>query len=156
MGDTNKDFATLLYKLLIVEDVQSVKQVAAALGMKEQSLYSRLYGRVRFSVEEARQVLRILNDVRVADYFLEDSPFVAVERAEGVERAAEDVRSQASTTLFDVTDLMREVEISLSDDGRIDHREKVRIEERLQEAERSLTALRNTVKSIGHKAATST
>ncbi len=151
MSESGKDFATLLYKLLIVEEVQSVKQVASALGMKEQSLYSRLYGRVRFSVEEARQILIILGDVRIADYFLEGTPYVAIARTAQTEQAAEDVRSQASTTLFDVTDLMREVEKSLSDDGRIDHREKVRIEERLQEAERSLTALRQVVQDIGGK-----
>ncbi|MGF1456683.1 MAG: phage regulatory CII family protein [Alphaproteobacteria bacterium] len=148
MSDQGKDFATLLYKLLIVEEVKSVKQVAAALGMKEQSLYSRLYGRVRFSVEETRDILRIIEDVRVADFMLSGSPFVAVSRSENAESDAEGVRNQASSTLFDVTDLMREVEVSLSDDGRIDHREKIKIEERLQEAERSLTALRKTIKDL--------
>ncbi len=148
MSDQGKSFATLLYKLLIVEEVQSVKQVAAALGMKEQSLYSRLYGRVRFSVEESRDILRILSDVRVADFMLDGSDFVAVSRSEEHASEGEGVRNQASSTLFDVTDLMREVEVSLSDDGRIDHREKVKIEERLLEAERSLTALRKTVKGL--------
>ncbi len=148
MGDGSKDFATLLYKLLIVEEVQSVKQVASKLGMKEQSLYSRLYGRVRFSVEEAKAILTILNDVRIADFFLEDSPFVAVARPNEIEPCSENVRTQTSSTLFDVTDLMREVEVSLSNDGRIDHREKVKIEERLLEAERSLTALRKTIQTL--------
>ncbi len=148
MADNEKEFATLLYKLLIVEEVQSVKQVAAALEMKEQSLYSRLYGRVRFSVEEARRILQILGDVRIADFMLDSSIFVAVSRSEGGDDRSEGVRTQASSTLFDVTDLMREVEASLSDDGRIDHREKVKIKERLLEAERSLTALRETIKDL--------
>ncbi len=149
MAEEGKAFATLLYKLLIVDEVKSVKQVAAAMGMKEQSLYSRLYGRVRFSVEEAHRVLCILGDVRVADFFLEDSPFVAVTRSKEEEcQNPETVRTQASSTLFDVTDLMREVESSLSDDGRIDHREKVKIEERLLEAERSLTTLRRTIQEL--------
>ncbi len=148
MSDQGKDFATLLYKLLIVEEVKSVKQVAAALGMKEQSLYSRLYGRVRFSVEETRDILRIIDDVRVADFMLDGSAFVAVSRTDDDDVNGEGVRNQASSTLFDVTDLMREVEVSLSDDGRIDHREKIKIEERLLEAERSLTALRKTIKDL--------
>lgn len=150
MATGPKEFATLLYKLLIVEEVKSVKQVAAELGMKEQSLYSRLYGRVRFSVEEAHRILQILGDVRIADFFLEETPFVAVDRSVEVEQESKDVRTRASSTLFDVTDLMREVEVSLSDDGRIDHREKIKIEDRLVEAERSLTALRKTIRSLGH------
>lgn len=147
MSDGN-DFATLLYKLLIVEEVRSVKQVAADLGMKEQSLYSRLYGRVRFSVEEARKILCQLQDVRIADFFLEESPFMAIERTQEDGQGSEAVRTRASSTLFDVTDVMREVERSLSDDGRIDHLEKIRIEERLVEAERSLSTLRKSIQDL--------
>lgn len=148
MVDASKEFASLLYRLLIVEEIMTVKQVAGSLDMKEQSLYSRLYGRVRFSVEEARRILCILSDVRVADHLLEGSPFVAVKRAPEQEDGSGNVRVQASSTLFDVTDLMREVETSLSDDGRIDHREKIKIEERLLEAERSLTALRKAIQDL--------
>ncbi len=149
MTGMHKEFASLLYTLLIVEEVKTVKQVAAHLGMKEQSLYSRLYGRVRFSVEEAKAVLGYLNDVRVADFFLDGSPFVAVGRVpESEQMAAEGVRTQTSSTLFDVADLMREVETSLCDDGRIDHREKARIQKRLMEAERSLSALRRTLQDV--------
>jgi hypothetical protein len=149
MSDAGKEFAQLLYTLLIVEEVKSVKQVAAHLGIKEQSLYSRLYGRVRFSVEEAKAILEFLNDMRIADYFLENSPFVAVARVpESDQEAGEGVRIQTSSTLFDVADLMREVETSLCDDGRIDHREKIRIEKRLMEAERSLSALRRTLQDV--------
>jgi len=149
MAESPREFASLLYQLLIVEEVKTVKETAAALDMKEQSLYSRLYGRVRFSAEEAKAILHFLKDVRVADFFLSGSPFVAVSRAPDAEdQSHENVRNQASSTLFDVTDLMREVETSLSDDGRIDHREKARIQARLIEAERSLTALRKCIQDL--------
>lgn len=142
-------FAQLLYTLLVVEEVKSVKEVAAALGLKDQALYARLYGRVRLSVEEARQILRLLGDVRVADYFLNGSPYVAVDRHEETEpMEAEHVRNRATTTMFDVTDVLKEVERSLADDGRIDHREKLQIQKRLQEAERSLTALRHSLSQV--------
>jgi hypothetical protein len=142
-------FAQLLYQLLIVEKIKTVGEVAAALDLKEQALYSRLYGRVRFSAEEGRDLLRLLGDVRIADFFLTGSPYVAVERAAAPESPESgEVRTRATSTMFDVTDLMREVEVALSDDGRIDHREKARIEKRLFEAERSLSALRQCIVTL--------
>ncbi len=150
MADEQDEFASLLYQLLIVEEVKSVKEAAAELGLKEQALYARLYGRVRLSVEEGRQLLKYLQDVRIADHLLAGSEFVAVKRTDlsEEEHKSAGVREGATTTLFDVTDLMREVEVALSDDGRIDHREKIDIEKRLHEAERSLTALRNSIKGL--------
>ena len=149
MAEHQSEFAALLYQLLIAEEVKAVKEVAAELGLKEQALYARLYGRVRFSVDEARQILIYLGDVRIADHLLEGTNFVAIERKEeDATKSSEDVREGATSTLFDVTDLMREVEGALSDDGRIDHREKIDIEKRLHEAERSLTALRNSLKGV--------
>jgi len=149
MAEQQSEFAALLYQLLIVEEVKAVKEVAAELGLKEQALYARLYGRVRFSVEEARDILTYLGDVRIADHLLKGTKYVAIERKDqGDAEQSEGVREGATTTLFDVTDLMREVEGALSDDGRIDHREKIDIEKRLHEAERSLTALRNALKGV--------
>jgi hypothetical protein len=149
MAEQQSEFAALLYQLLIVEEVKAVKEVAAELGLKEQALYARLYGRVRFSVEEARHILTYLGDMRIADYLMAGTKYVAIVRKEqGDDRTSEGVREGATTTLFDVTDLMREVEGALSDDGRIDHREKIDIEKRLHEAERSLTALRNALKGV--------
>ncbi len=150
MADEQDEFAALLYQLLIVEEVKTVKEAAAELGLKEQALYARLYGRVRLSVEEARKLLKYLGDVRIADHLLVGSGYVATKRTELTEEEHKSagVREGATTTLFDVTDLMREVEVALSDDGRIDHREKIDIEKRLHEAERSLTALRNSIKGL--------
>ncbi|MBN4046394.1 hypothetical protein JYU02_00160 [bacterium AH-315-P15] len=149
MADNSTEFASLLYQLLIAEEVKAVKEVAAELGLKEQALYARLYGRVRFSVEEARRILAYLGDVRIADHLLGGTEYVAIKRQTlNEEDKSEGVREGATSTLFDVTDLMREVEGALSDDGRIDHREKIDIEKRLHEAERSLTALRNALKGL--------
>ena len=145
----DKDFAHLLYTLLIVEEVQSVKEVAAELGLKEQALYARLYGRVRISVGEARRLIEILNDSRIPDFLFKESQFVAINRQPcDTAGGSENVRTQATSTMFDVTDVLREVEISLADDGRIDHQEKARIQQRMAEAERSLAALRHTLGEI--------
>jgi len=151
MADNSTEFASMLYQLLIVEEVRAVKEVAAELDLKEQALYARLYGRVRFSVEEARKILIYLGDVRVADHMMAGSGYVAIERTDKHEDEKSDgVREGATSTLFDVTDLMKEVESALSDDGRIDHREKIDIEKRLHEAERSLTSLRNALSTLNH------
>lgn len=149
MADNSTEFASLLYQLLIVEEVRAVKEVAAELGLKEQALYARLYGRVRFSVEEARRILAYLDDVRIADHLLAGTNYVAIKRqVQNNVNKSEGVREGATSTLFDVTDLMKEVEVALSNDGRIDHREKIDIEKRLHEAERSLTALRNSLQGL--------
>ncbi len=136
-------FTSLVYTILIAEERGSVKDVAAMLGLKEQSLYSRIYGRVRFSADEARELLRAVPDSRLADYLLDGTAFTAVLRDDiAPGDHAETARIQAERTVLHASDVMREVAESLADDGRIDHIEQARIEERIVEAMRALNALK--------------
>ena len=143
MAGKSSEFTNLVYTLLIAEERGSVKDVAASLGLKEQSLYSRIYGRVRFSADEARELLRAVTDSRLADYLLDGTAFTAVPRHDvGEGDQAESARIQAERTVLHASDVMREVAESLADDGRIDHIEQARIEERIVEAMRALNALK--------------
>ncbi len=143
MAGKSSEFTNLVYTLLIAEERGSVKDVAASLGLKEQSLYSRIYGRVRFSADEARELLRAVTDSRLADYLLDGTAFTAVPRDDvGQGDQAESARIQAERTVLHASDVMREVAESLADDGRIDHIEQARIEERIVEAMRALNALK--------------
>ena len=76
---SSSEFTNLVYTLLIAEERGSVKDVAATLGLKEQSLYSRIYGRVRFSADEARALLRAVPDSRLADYLLDGTAFTVTD-----------------------------------------------------------------------------
>jgi hypothetical protein len=79
------EFAALLRRMLVIERVRSVHEVAAALGMSYSTFYARLHGRVPFRPEEITRVLRIVPDMRLLDCLLLDTGFLAVARPEKAE-----------------------------------------------------------------------
>ena len=112
--------------------------------MTEDVFRSRLRedGRTIFSADEIRRVLSHVPDLRLVRYFLEDTPFLAVERPEPT-RAVDDkdIHLGATRAVIEATDILREVERGLSDE-KLDHIDLHRIRIELSDAERALGALR--------------
>jgi len=138
--------AMLLHKIFVSEKQPTVEEAGKRIGMKYDTLYSRLNNRVPFRPEEVRDLLRVCGDVRVAAWLLEGSRFMAVERpdedivsgrSEGVRR----LHKSATRTVIEAVDLLREVERAISDD-KIDHNDLREISEALADAEQALGALR--------------
>ena len=84
-GNSSGEFAVLLRRLLVIERVRPVREVATALGMTYSSFHARLHGRVAFRPEEITRVLRIVPDMRLLDCLLLDTGFLAVARPENAE-----------------------------------------------------------------------
>ena len=141
--DRGRDFADLVYTVLIVEKKWPLKEVADRMEMQYATLHARLHQRVMFSPEEIRALIHAAPDVRFIAYFLDDSRFVAVDRTvlQG-DSLAETVHLGATRTVIEATDVLRVVEKSLQD-GHIDHRERLRIQKEIADAERALAALRH-------------
>lgn len=135
-------FADLAHRILVHERGWSLQEVAEKMGMKYHTLYARLRGRVSFTPEEVRSLLAIVPEARLANFLLEGTPFIAVDRiATQAQGGDGDVHLSATRTVLETADVLRAVEISLLD-KKIDHQDKLRISAEINEAERALAALR--------------
>lgn len=136
-------FADLVYTVLVAEKKWPLKDVAEAMGMLYATLHARLHGRVAFNPEEIRALIAAAPDIRLAAYFLEGTPFIAIDGgAEPIDGSPESVHLGATRTVLEAADVLRAVEKSL-DDNHIDHRDKARIGKEITEAERALATLRH-------------
>lgn len=134
-------FAELAHRLLVHERGWSLQEVAERMGMKYHTLYARLRGRVSFTPEEVRSLIAIVPDARLANFLLEDTPFIAVDRTAAQPPGPGDLHRSATRSVLEVSDVLRAVEIGLAD-MKIDHQDKARIAQELNDAERALAALR--------------
>ena len=144
-----EDFAALIYKVLVVEKKLTLEQAADRLGMKYSTLYARVNARVPFSAEEINLLIKFVDDKRLCDWLLRGTGFIAVERNDEIDDddLHESVRSGATASLLEASDVLREVELGLAD-HKIDHRDKIRIEAEIDDAERALAALREKMKEF--------
>ena len=129
--------------MLIAEKKWPLKDVAKRMGMQYATLHARLHQRVVFSPEEVRDLIGAAPDIRLIEFFLDDTPFIAVDRTalpEGSE--IETLHLGATRTVLEAADVLRAVETAL-DDARIDHRERAKIGKEIAEAEHALAALRS-------------
>lgn len=135
-------FAELAHRILVHERGWSLQEVAEKMGMKYHTLYARLRGRVSFTPEEVRSLLAIVPEARLANFLLEGTAFIAVDRMSTQPQSGDsDVHRGATRTVLETADVLRAVELSLMD-KKIDHQDKLRIVSEINEAERALAALR--------------
>lgn len=134
-------FAELAHRILVHERGWSLQEVAEKMGMKYHTLYARLRGRVSFTPEEVRALLTIVPDARLANFLLESTPFIAVDRALVDSKSDTDVHRGATKSVLEASDVLRAVEQGLIDQ-KIDHVDRARIVQEINEAERALAALR--------------
>ncbi|MGO1118094.1 phage regulatory CII family protein [Rhodovibrionaceae bacterium A322] len=143
MSGQERDFNDLIYSLLVVEKSPSVEETAKAMGMSYDMLYARIRDRVPFRAHEIRALIAAVGDKRLADYFLTDSAYIAVDRSmpDSDGSVEGDVYQGAARYVLQAASVLRAVDDGLADQH-IDHRERLAIEQEIHEAERALAALR--------------
>ena len=134
-------FSEWAHRILVHDRGWSLQEVAEKMGMKYHTLYARLRGRVSFTPEEVRSLLTIVPDARLANFMLESTPFIAVDRALVDGKSDLDVHRGATRSVLEASDVLRAVEAGLQDQ-KIDHVDRARIVQEINEAERALAALR--------------
>ena len=113
--------------------------------MKEQTFYSRLYGRTPFGAEEIRDLFAVAADPRLMDYLLELSPYTVAQKNSD-HAQPESVRKAAASTVIEAADTLRLVETSLENNA-IDHVERDKILNEIKELELALATLKHAVKT---------
>jgi hypothetical protein len=138
--------AQLLNKIFIAEENPPLKEIAARIDMNYHTLYSRVDGTVAVRPQEVKHLLLATGDIRIAQWLLEGTPFMAVERpdadiesgkGEGIRR----LHKSATGAVIEVVELMSEIEDAISD-NKIDHIDLAEIEQALTDAEEALGSLR--------------
>ena len=141
--------AALLHSLYVTERNPSLKEMSRRIGFEYHTLYSRVIGRVVLRPEEIRLLIRESGDIRLAEWLLEDSPFMPVYRpdADIVDGQSEGVRRlhrTATHAVIEAVELLREVELAIEDD-KVDHNDLREIKEALTDAEQALGTLRANI-----------
>lgn len=141
-SDRGRDFADLVYQVLIAEKRYSAERVAEAIGLGYDALYSRIRNRVIFSADELRALVAVAPDPRFVAYLLRGTAFVAAERAAPeADAEGEAIHRGATRIILEAADVLEAVEIALRD-GRIDHKDALDIRREIEIAERALASLR--------------
>jgi hypothetical protein len=146
-SERGRAFADLVYTVLVAEKKWPLKDVAERMGMQYATLHARLHRRVIFSPEEVRDLIAAAPDIRFVTFFLDATPFIAVDRRALPEGSAvETLHLGATRSVLEVTDVLRAVEKGLAD-AHIDHRARAQINKEIAEAEHALAALRQRLEA---------
>lgn len=153
MSERGKDFADLVYRVMIGEKRYRLEAIAPAMGLSYDALHARVHNRVSFTAEEIRQLIAAAPDPRFVTYILRGTRYVAAERPDAATDPVPDaVHRGAARIVIEAADVLEAVETALCD-GRIDHRDGLAILKEIEIAERALASLRTrineTVPAVG-------
>jgi hypothetical protein len=116
-------------------------EMAARIGMKSDTFYSKLDGQSKFWAHEAKAVLGHLHDIELADYFLEHTPFVATHRIDSAGDQAGVLKRLVENTMIHVADLTSLLDRSLNDRV-LTHDERDSLYRKVLELETAVAAVR--------------
>lgn len=139
------DFANTLHRLLVVDRVRPLRDVAKASGFSYPALYARMTGRVPFSADEIRRVLLEVPDIRLVDALLSGTCFAGFVRAPLAGGLAK--RGAVGTAMHAMQQVARiagDVAALVEDDA-LDAEALERLGQQILEAERSLAILRQAL-----------
>lgn len=134
-------FAMLAYQLLVVEKRASIADVAARMGMSYAALHSRLISRARFRPEEIRQLVALVPDPRLVQFFIADSRFVLAERAPAGTPDADSIRAAVARAMREAADVLMVVVNSLEAGLTLSPRDRAAILQEVQQAESAMASL---------------
>ena len=140
-SERGNEFALIVYQVLVAEKKQSLKQLAPKMDLTYDTLHARINGRVPFSANEICILISEVPDLRLINYFLDNTLFLPVKRHDGERNLNDTVQRGATRSVLEASDVLREVERGLKDNI-IDHRDKARIKEEIASTERALAGLR--------------
>jgi transcriptional regulator with XRE-family HTH domain len=140
-------FAELVYRILIAEKRWTLEEVAEGLGMTYATLYGRVRDRVRFSPDEATDLIRAAPDIRFAAHLLDGTPFIAIDRVSSDTKLNyESLQHGATHTVLEAADIVRTVEGEIRE-KLTSPQAKARIMKEIDEAERALASLRHLLQN---------
>ncbi len=143
--ERGKEFSELVYRLLLIDKVAPVEDVAAILEMSYHSLHARLHNKTLFSAEEIRQLAQSLNSVEILDFFLDGTDLMVFERADAIDaKDSDSVFRRTNHLAIETANVLEAVETAMKD-NRIDHRDTAMIKKEIAEAERALAAIRQAL-----------
>lgn len=138
-------FAMLAYQLLVVEKLISLEDAAEKLGLTYATLHGRLTSRTRFRAEEIRQLIAIIPDQRLLQFFADDSGYVLAKKADGLLDEAVSIRQAVAASVREAIDVMQVVVASLEAGTFLDHRDRAAIMKEVKEAEGAIATVRLAV-----------
>ena len=144
MAERGRQFADIVYTILVVEKSPGIDHVARALGMTYAVLHSRLINRTCFSADEVRALIQVIPDPRLVGYLLEGTQFVAADRPMPEDTdalASGTIQRGATRVVVDATGILELVDAALAGGG-MDHKNEALVLGEIDATERALASLR--------------
>lgn len=146
MLDRGRDFADIVYTILVPEKSTRLERAAGELGMAYATLHSRVINRTCFSADEIRKLVRTIGDPRLVSYLLDGTGFVAAVRPSGDPEDQLSIQRGATRIVVEATDVLEVVDAALAGGG-LDHRHKAIVLREIEQAELALASLRVQVEA---------
>lgn len=143
--ERGRDFAAIVYTILVVEKKPRLEDVASSIGMTYATLHSRLINRTCFSADEIVALIRAVPDSRLVSYLLEGTAFMSADRPPPDRHLNSDaggLQRGATRVVVEATDVLELVDAALAGGGALDHRQENLVLAEIGEAQRALASLR--------------
>lgn len=149
-ADRGRAFASLVHRVLMGREKSELDKIAGDMGMSYPAFYNRLRHATPFSADEIQRLLIVVRDPTIASFLLAGTPFVPAERTIGPETVSFEKSLQlgAERIVIEAADVLRAAYDALRDDEYVDHIERVRIRDAIDDAERALLTLRGHLDSL--------
>lgn len=145
-----RDFAAFLTSLFINDQRGELNRIADRIGLKYDALYRRVRGMVAWRPEELRRFIAACPDPRVAQWFLEESGYIVVDRARpdishgGMIGAVSDAIRQT----VDIWETLA----AFGDFETLTESERLRLLREVREAEQAIASIRSMVLEPANRA----
>jgi len=152
VSDRGKEFADLVYTILVVEKSPGLDEAARLLGMTYATLHSRVIARTCFSADEVRELIRVRPDPRLVSYLLDGTRFVPADRPAAIGEPSlqepEDnlIQRVATRIVVEAAHVLDIVDASIAGGG-LDHRQEALVLDKIACTERALASLRVRMKN---------
>ena len=142
--DRKTGFAALLRQIIVHDRNRTLKDIAVEIGLSSRNFYGRVTGRIQFSPDEIRRVLRAVPDPRLGEWLLAQSNLACVYR---VAPAPDDpTASTPNLALNGLEEVMAALRSVLQLEAAPTDMALAEAEQHIQEAQRQLGALQTALR----------
>jgi len=138
-----RDFVAFLTSLFINDQRGELARIADRLGLKYDALYRRVRGTVAWRPEELRLFIAACTDARVAQWFLEESTYIAVDRVPPIQSSGGMIHA-VSDAIRQTVDIW-ETLAAFGDFETLTESERLKLLREVREAEQVIANIRSMV-----------
>lgn len=142
------EFQLLLQQKILLSGNYSIEEVARGIDMPKKTLYHHIEGRSTYPVDKVGILYSVTKDPAFLDFVVKDTDMMIAPRQQGEEgKSVMDETLDIAAELGNVVTLVRDALV----DSDVDVKEKARVVEAINKAQKELEELRLSLRDGGNK-----